>query len=81
MSLTLNIDATRQQVLANYAVQNDMTPEQAALHFLNIGLEKTMKKEKSTEIPQDLLSLMGIISQPSQAELDSDPRLAYIMNR
>ena len=81
MSLTLNIDATRQQVLANYAVQNDMTPEQAALHFLNIGLEKTMKKEKTTEIPQDLLSLMGIISQPSQVELDSDPRLAYIMNR
>ena len=43
--------------------------------------EEVMKKEKDTDIPADIMSLVGIASSISEEDIENDERLSYLLRK
>ena len=43
--------------------------------------EEVMKKEKDTDIPADIMSLVGIASSISEEDIENDDRLSYLLRK
>lgn len=43
--------------------------------------EKVMEKSKDSELPADIMSLVGIASSISKEDIENDDRLAYLLRK